>query len=269
MVSRNPARLAPFREEHIRFAGFLPEDHALSQAAYSLYRSRLPAVCLTGDGGAAAEARRVAEAEREALAATVRAYPLADLLGPCDLRASLLPPPGKTRPIELEDLEARWYETLHTHVDRDVLLSNIVIKNPYPVWQNPPAFVQQREAAAIAVSAAAAAAAAKSKLAPSTRETRETAPRTPGGTWTQAGSFLRTASVLGGKVPPSPNAASGAGGGDLGGVETSQSSAAALASPLGRPSLAPPSGLGPPRRDPAGPGMAPSRGATPTPGGAL
>ena len=267
MVNRNTARLPPFPDELIRFAGYLPENHALSQAAYGLYRSRLPAVSLSGDDGAAAAARRAAEMEREALASTIRAYPLADLLGPCDLRASLLQPPGKTRPIELEDLEARWYNTLHTHVDRDVLLSNIVIKDPYPVWQKPPAFVQRREEAALAAAAAVAAAAAKSKLAPTT--TREAAPRTPGGSWMQAGNIFRAASVLGGQAPPSPSSASAGGGFERQGAgDSPQLSSAAMASPLGRSSLATPSGLGPPRRDPAGPGMVPSRGSTPTPGGA-
>ena len=46
-------------------------------------------------------------------------------------------------------------ETTHT-VDKDVVLSGYVIKDPAPVWMNPPAYAKLRQASAIAAKNAAA-----------------------------------------------------------------------------------------------------------------
>ena len=108
---------SPLRDDHIRFTGLLPEDHALTQTAHRLYRSRLPPEEHRSSGGVVDEAELAAEAEREAQAAALRmyreAYPV-DILGPCNLRESLRPPRSKTPPLEYADMEVRWRETTHT-----------------------------------------------------------------------------------------------------------------------------------------------------------
>ena len=103
---------SPIREgEHIRFAGFLPESHALSQTAYRLYQSRLPQDEAQSNGGEIDEAFLAAEAERESVAAALRsyreAYPV-DILGPCNLRERLQPRRSKTPQLEYADMEVRW-----------------------------------------------------------------------------------------------------------------------------------------------------------------
>ncbi|GAX79775.1 hypothetical protein CEUSTIGMA_g7215.t1 [Chlamydomonas eustigma] len=143
------------RNELVRFTGMLKEDHALSRTALQLYKSRLPD--LQGpDGGMQEQRREVTEEEKQAAAAAaaLKGYNLLDTIGPFNIRQSLAPLTSKPPVVEYPDMEARWRATTHT-VDQDVLLNNIVIDNPMPVWVHMPQYKQrymerQKELAATA-----------------------------------------------------------------------------------------------------------------------
>lgn len=214
IIKEAPERIKhePMREEIIRFTGFLPEDHAWSQAAYRLYRSRHPVKELQETVEVDDRELMAAAADREAQAAALRAYP--DILGPCNLIETIRPPRNKNNPQPLfTDMEVRWRETTHT-VDRDVVLTGLIIKNPSPVWQIPPLFKQRQAAAAAKVSRVTS---PPSKSGPSSVLTRNL-------------SFARNSSFMKGRVPQDQLASDGG---------------QPVASPLGRlPSAAvPPSPL--------------------------
>ena len=180
----------PLREEIVRFTGFLPEGHSWSQKAYSLHHTRHP-VQERRASSAFDEEKIAAAAERAAQAAALRAYP--EILGPCNLIEMIRPPRSKTPEMGYAevDVEALWRKTTHT-VHKDVILDEIIMKHPSPVWQILPQYKQQQAAAELAAAAAAAALKASRLSSPAVRP----AFGTPGGPARTPGGLMRNSSIL-------------------------------------------------------------------------
>ena len=182
----------PLREEIVRFTGFLPEDHSWSQKAYTLHLARHP-IQERRASSAYDEEKSAAAAEREAQAAALRAYP--EILGPCKLIEMIRPPRSKTPEMRYAevDVEALWRKTTHT-VHKDVILDEIIMQHPSPVWQILPQYKQQQAAAEVA------AAASDLKATRLSSATVRPAFGTPGSTRTP-GSFMRNTSIMRARTP--------------------------------------------------------------------
>eukprot|EP00798_Chlamydomonas_sp_ICE-L_P008202 gene8202-1464_t len=132
------ARMKPERDEVLRFAGFLPENHPLSQKAYGLYLSRLPDTRVldrkpagddNGDGGGMSEAEIYAERHgvRQALHEAFYEGRAKD------------PDEEKDVPMYMS-IEERWKATTHTIVKDETVCNTIMISDTLPAWLKQPEY---------------------------------------------------------------------------------------------------------------------------------
>eukprot|EP00195_Chlamydomonas_chlamydogama_P015464 CAMPEP_0202897774 /NCGR_PEP_ID=MMETSP1392-20130828/6460_1 /ASSEMBLY_ACC=CAM_ASM_000868 /TAXON_ID=225041 /ORGANISM="Chlamydomonas chlamydogama, Strain SAG 11-48b" /LENGTH=487 /DNA_ID=CAMNT_0049583517 /DNA_START=189 /DNA_END=1652 /DNA_ORIENTATION=+ len=176
-------RPAPERDEVLRFAGYLPEDHPLVQTAYGLYLMRLP-----GEEASRAASReaqeRGASGRRQAM--DLANDPVAKSMGPFELRSLLrsAPPPPEEVPI-YNDVEHHWRNTTHT-VLRDETLGCVMISDPLPPWLKLPEYkvkameaekaAKQKEAMAARIYGSGRSGLATNRTGPNTPLTRLTTP---------------------------------------------------------------------------------------------
>ncbi|KAJ9527090.1 hypothetical protein QJQ45_025206 [Haematococcus lacustris] len=144
-VPKSPElRRRPPREEFLRFAGYLPQENALVQQAYSLYLNRLP----TEQSGPCSEgglpsgpsiAQRTSAQSFSQPGAQATGF---ELQGPslqeeieAERRRRLPRQPSIAMWV---DVDKRW-RSLNHHTQQDELLNPITVLDPIPLYVNSPA----------------------------------------------------------------------------------------------------------------------------------